>query len=409
VIGPSSPTIRSLRICMGVWGSLRHDARVARSAGSLARAGVSVTVVAASWRDEELGRRRHPLGFEAVTVRRRPPRGLEAGAAGAGPIRLAGWLVQSVPAYWRFMRELWRTSADVYHAHDLQALPWVWLVARLRRRPVVYDAHEISADRSGFRRIGRIVAAVEGALARRSAAMITTTDMRADYFARAYGVPRPIVLQNRPHYAEPPRTRRLHDALGLPADAVVVLYQGGLQPHRGLFTLLDVVPDVPSAHFVFLGDGPLRSKLEARVRQRGLLTRVHFLPAVPWHELAVWTAAADVGVQLIENTSLNHFTTDSNKLFEYVMAGLPVVASNFPEIRRIVTAYRLGELVDPADRSSIAAALRRLTTGEHLREQYRQNALAARRDLSWETQESELLALYERIAPKRTTSSVGAP
>ena len=104
---------------MGVWGSLRHDARVARSAGSLARAGVSVTVVAASWRDEELGRRRHPLGFEAVTVRRRPPRGLEAGAAGAGPIRLAGWLVQSVPAYWRFMRELWRTSADVYHAHDL--------------------------------------------------------------------------------------------------------------------------------------------------------------------------------------------------------------------------------------------------------------------------------------------------
>jgi glycosyltransferase involved in cell wall biosynthesis len=379
---------------MGVWSSLRHGARVARSAGTLAAAGAAVTVVAATWNRDEQGTTRHPLGFDAVTVKRPAPRALAAGSRGMGPAGLLAWLVRSFPAQWRFVYALWHTDADVYHAHDLQALPWVWLAARLRRRPVIYDAHEISVDRTGTRRLARLITHVEGFLARRSEAMITTTDMRADFFEQAYGVPRPVVLQNRPHHVEVVRTDHLRARLAIPHNLPIVLYQGGLQPNRGLPRLVEAAAAVDGAHFVLLGDGVMRSQLENMVAERALQARVHFLPAVPWQELAEWTASADVGVQLLENTGLNHYTTDSNKIFEYAMAGLPVIASDFPEIRRVVAGHDIGVLVDPADTGAVIAAMRRLTMDAELRIHYARNALRARRELSWETQEPKLLSLY---------------
>lgn len=311
-----------------------------------------------------------------------------------GIFGLVGWLCRTLPSQWRFTRTLWRAKADLYHAHDLQALPWVWIAAKVRRRPVVYDAHEISVDRTGARRLAGVIAFVEGFLARRCEAMITTTDMRADYFVEAYGVDRPVVLQNRPHYAEVARTDRLREHLGIPADRPIVLYQGGLQPDRGLHRLIETASAVPDAHFVLLGDGVLRAQLESLTASGALQDRVHFLPAVPWQELAEWTASADIGVQLIENTGLNHYSTDSNKIFEYAMAGLPIVASDFPEIRRVVAQHELGELVDPADSRAIAEAVGRLAGDADLRIHYARNALRARRELSWETQEPKLLSLY---------------
>lgn len=385
------------RICMGVWNSMRHDARVARSAGTLVSTEAGVTVVAASWDAAEAGRAVHDPGFHVITVSRPPPSALAAGSRG---VSLGGalWrLVRAVPSQWRFMSALWQSRADIYHAHDLQALPWVWLVAKLRRRPVIYDAHEISTDRTALQRIGNTIARIEGFLARRCEAMIATTDLRADHFVRQYGVRRPVVLQNRPHFVDVRRTNRLREALGIPGTAPIVLYQGGMQRGRGLPALVDQIPHLPGAHFVFLGDGMLKHELETRVRDHGVTDRAHFLPAVPWQELAEWTASADIGVQLIENTGLNHYTTDSNKLFEYAMAGLAVVASDFPEIRRIVVAHEFGELVDPARNEEVHAALRRLIDDDALRARYAGNAWNARRELAWETQAPALIGLYRRL------------
>src|SRR5690606_40482492 len=91
---------------------------------------------------------------------------------------------------------------------------------------------------------------------------------------------------------------------------------------------------------------------------------VRFIPTVALPELPSYTASADIGVQPIENTCLNHYTTDSNKLFEYVQAGLPVVASDLPEIRRVVREHDLGVLVPEGNSVALAAALRDLVGDE---------------------------------------------
>jgi len=149
---------------------------------------------------------------------------------------------------------------------------------------------------------------------------------------------------------------------------------------------------VPDVALVFVGDGRQRQSLEAAASD--IRERVHFVGQVPLVELPAWTASADVGVQTLRNTCLNHYSTDSNKLFEYVMGGLPVIASDFPEIRAIVTGFELGVLVDPDSVQEISQAIAGLVEYPARLEQLRANALKARGSLDWRSQVPAFLAVY---------------
>jgi glycosyltransferase involved in cell wall biosynthesis len=122
-------------------------------------------------------------------------------------------------------------------------------------------------------------------------------------------------------------------------------------------------------------------------------------------ELPSYTASADIGVQPIENTCLNHFTTDSNKLFEYLIAGLPVIASDLPEIRRIVRQNGIGELVRPGDDQQLIDALNRLVADAPLRHRLRENSLRTARELNWEEQEAALVSLYDSVLGARPAAA----
>jgi len=233
---------------------------------------------------------------------------------------------------------------------------------------------------------------------------ITTTEARAKYFARAYGVARPVVLQNRPREQQAMRSDRIRTELELDQPWPIVLYQGGVQQGRGLERLARVAGDVPNAYFVFIGGGRLDGSLRRIVEELQLERRVRFIPTVALAELPSYTASADIGVQPIENTCLNHYTTDSNKLFEYVQAGLPVAASDLPEIRRVVREHDLGVLVPEGDSVALAAALRELVGDEGKRRYYAAQSRKAASVLNWESQERELLALYERVLSNRAST-----
>ncbi len=120
-------------------------------------------------------------------------------------------------------------------------------------------------------------------------------------------------------------------------------------------------PGLESAHLVLLGYGELRDTfIQASVdpRWRG---RVHVLDPVSTTDLLMWVASADIGVMPIQPTTLNHRLSTPNKLFECLMAGIPVVASDFPDIRRTVVedpAGSLGIVCDPEDVTAIATSIR---------------------------------------------------
>ncbi|WP_081621792.1 glycosyltransferase family 4 protein [Thioalkalivibrio sp. ALE11] len=406
---------------MVVWNTFENDARVLKEAQTLSAQGYSVTVHALhvagyTERQETLEPAlqvvRVPTGFGRR--KRKAPRGADtqergafevtpSGAAAAapaqrvGPLRGAGLVAGRLGAHVRLLLAMVRMRPDVVHAHDVNTLPTAWLAARLSRARLVYDAHEISTSREGYQSFRRLVASVERFVMPRADGTITTTDRRAAFFARAYGVPRPLVLQNRPRKQTVTGGTRIRDELGLDQPRPVVLYQGGLQPGRGLDRIVDAAARVPEAWFVFIGGGRMAPQLEEQVRTLGLQDRVRFIPTVSLEDMPSYTASADIGVQAIENTCLNHSTTDSNKLFEYVAAGLPVVASNFPEIRKIVREHDIGLLVPSDDTDALADAIGRLAGDAALRARYADNAGRAAAVLTWEEQEAWLVSLYQTV------------
>ncbi|UYG06024.1 glycosyltransferase family 4 protein [Halomonas sp. M4R1S46] len=388
---------------MLVWNTFLNDARVRNEAETLVRAGYQVVVHALAL--PGVTRSSEIVGSGIEVRRYGSKQGKQQANHGSQPTasrsHLAALLLGAsrlttlIAMAWAVLR----SRPHVIHAHDVNMLPTAWLASVLARVPLVYDAHEISTDREGYKAFRGLVGRIEKTLMPGAAGTITTTDARAKFFARAYGIPRPLVLQNRPRLVTASGSNRIREELGLTQPWPIVLYQGGLQPGRGLPRLVEAAASVPNAYFVFIGGGRQERELHELTERLGLAERVRFIATVALSELPSYTASADIGVQPIENTCLNHFTTDSNKLFEYVIAGLPVVASQLPEISRVVRQHDLGLLVPPGDTAALAEAIHCLVGDPERRAHYRDQASTAAQSLNWEAQEQRLIDLYARVLP----------
>tara|TARA_R110002126_G_scaffold201487_1_gene349135 strand:+ start:58689 stop:59888 length:1200 start_codon:yes stop_codon:yes gene_type:complete len=396
------------RISMIVWNDVRNDARVLKEAATLQSAGHKVTIFAILTPGKTPRQETLHSGVRVVRVARGfgwnigklRHAGNKSGRRDKGSLRKLVQIVYMTPrifAHASLFVKMVVSRPDVVHGHDVNTLPTAWLVSKFANVPLVYDAHEISTDREGYSSFRSAVAWVEKRLMPRAAAAITTTEARAKFFARAYGVPRPLVLQNRPRYSPVERTDRIRRELALNEPWPIVLYQGNLQSGRGLTRLVDAASDLTKVYVVFIGDGKMKDELEAMAQSKGLTERVHFVPAVPLDELPSYTESAEIGVQPIENTCLNHYTTDSNKLFEYVIGGLAIVASSLPEIRKIVDTHDLGITVAPDDTKALAEGIKKLVDNEELRRLHAEKAKTAALHLNWEDQEHRLVKLYETL------------
>lgn len=414
----TEPEPRRPRVTMLLRASARNDPRVGKQAGTLTAVGYRVMVVSVKLPGETRAVER--LGRDTVIVRtatgllRRwreltgrpsPVVVRQRQAQGAGIVRLsrrylAMMFISRLMLAGKLAALTLRTRPDVVHAHDFSTLPAAWLASVLCRVPLVYDAHEVNVGREGYyRQLVRIIGIVEGCLIRRCDRVLTTTSIRARHFRRVYRLDRtPAVLQNRPPAAERPAPMDLRTCLGIPADALLCLYQGGLQEGRGLHNLLRAVAAVDAVHLVLVGGGHQETSLRRQAEASGGAARIHFYGQVPLAEVPAITAAADVGMQVLRNTCFNHWSTDSNKLFEYAQAGIAVVASDFPEIRRIVRAHDFGVLVDPHSVESIASALIGLREDAYRLTTLKCNARRAAPHLTWDTEAPALLEVYRQLA-----------
>jgi glycosyltransferase involved in cell wall biosynthesis len=431
-----------LRVAMLAANDLRFDSRVRREAASLAAAGHRVTVYAVL-SEATVGRANEVT--EGFTIKRLPmlsrPVGMSASGS-SGPARqrrrmslmsvvvrlhgatrpLLGGLVHFL-MNWQFRWHRWgrrvvavAAPADVWHAHDLNALPAALACARHHGGRVVYDSHEIFSEAgaaAGLPAVARrILRHNERRWAQRCDAVITINRSLATYLETALDVPRVEVLHNCAEPLERQPDQRLRQATGVPRDAQLVLYHGSLVAHRGLPVLLRAMgdPRLAGAHLVYMGFGPLRPQLEAQAADAEWRDRVHFLAPVPPGVLTAWVVGADVAAMPIEHSTLNHYLSSPNKLFEAMAAGVPVVGPDYPEFRRLVrdhAAGPLGRLCDPSEPSDVAAAIAlilRASPVERARLR-RRCRLAAVELWNWQREADLLLGLYASlaVAPKGRT------
>lgn len=374
---------------MAVISDMTHDARVYREARALVEAGWEVTVLstAKSERAEYV-----QDGIRIVAL----------------PLDVAGR--RGLGGFYReLLRELLARPADVYHAHNVHTLPVCWWAARRRRARLVYDSHELFtalqlAEPTRRERLKQFIERTAERLWVRAAdAVVTVSNAYADILARIYRIERPVALQNvSPLQPLQRQTGKIRERLGLSADQVVVLYQGGYYlVTRALDKLILAAHHLPERYvLVYIGFAVRGEEqfLQELAQREGLSQRVRFLPPVPHQELMDYTMDADVGViPFIDNCDAMHWCTP-NKIYEYLMAGLATVCTDLPELRRIVEGYQVGALMNPLDPQSVAAAIRRVADDPAALVAMQQRArAAAEAEYNWGLERGKLVALYGRL------------
>ena len=149
--------------------------------------------------------------------------------------------------------------------------------------------------------------------------------------------------------------------------------------------------------FVLLGDGPCEAALRQQAEDLGLAARVRFIPRVPFDQLHAYTCSADVGLCLIKGTGRSFYHSLPNKLFEYMMAGLPVVASDFPEMQRVVAETGCGITVPPTDKGAVQQAIAGLLGDADRLARCRRASLTAAERYNWEAEAPRLLEAYQTL------------
>jgi glycosyltransferase involved in cell wall biosynthesis len=301
-------------------------------------------------------------------------------------------MLAAVRFYGAALRVVARHRPSLLHCNDHNTM-WVGVAARtLWGIPTVYDAHELWPDRNGRWEVRPWLLASEWLVVRRADATVTASPGYADVMARRYRAPRPAVIRNVP----PARAARSPAARSGP---FTLAYAGGLLTGRGLEEAIAALVALPGARLVLLGPGTAatRGRLRALAEGHGVADRLEIRPAVPPEKVVDALADSDVGLALIQPLALSYELTLPNKLFEYLAAGLPVIATDLPVLGRLVAELGVGETVPPNDPAAIAAAGHRLAS-RTAREQLAPHVEAARRRFTWENERPALVGLYRGLA-----------
>jgi glycosyltransferase involved in cell wall biosynthesis len=287
---------------------------------------------------------------------------------------------------------------DVIQCNDLETLPVGLLLKRIRKVSLVYVSEELNTEIVGLNPISKgIWKAVEAFCIRAADAVFTINESISLWLSEKYRIPRPEILHNVPYRHKVPERKNLRKMFGIPPDTKLLLYQGSMHPSRGVLTILRILPRIQNAALIIIGDEYQYRELLSRHRTT-VPENVHVIPFVPYQELPAYTAGADLGLYLLENSCLNYYYSLPNKLFEYLSAGLPVVASDFPEHRRLVAGYHCGVLVDEKSDEDVIGKINRLIQdGRAYREMSRNARRITQEIFNWEEEEKKLIAVYRRL------------
>ena len=418
-LGTSKRAQTNAHAVMFLYASGNFDPRVNRSAASLASAGYHVTLIGLRWPDqpnEEVTSWGRIIRVGDANTRRsvNELNPVRRGGERLFRLRQALWLAHYA---WRYRS--WRDKAVaaavaatedvshvVWHGHDLTGLVPAAAARARSGGSLVYDSHELYIESGSLARLPRLARrllfAYERRLVRRADAVITVNESIASELSARYGVPAPAVVMNCPPLALARTSREASPLRSLPSlgGARVLVIHGSLTPGKGLLESAAAVERLPAdCKLVLLGFGSLRDRLLALSLTDPLRGRLLVQPPVPQSELLAWLSGADVAVIAFTPDSLNQLYATPNRLFESLAAGIPVVVSDFPEMRRVVEEHGVGAVCDPTDPGSIAAAVGALLDeSASARAERRARCRQAVEDtFNWERQVQNLLVIYRRL------------
>lgn len=306
---------------------------------------------------------------------------------------------------------------DVIHVHDLNAAFGIEKTAKSLGCAYVYDSHELWLHRNlgpygpYLGPIKLLESRIESRVMKNAYDSITVCQSIAEHLSDYHGVGAPKVIRNVPlRKNDISRGKAFRqETLGLDNDKVLLSYSGKATYNRGLEEVVAALAILPEKfHLLLLGGFAPEFKvfLDKEIQRLGLADRVHKHGPVASDDVSVHLSGADIGlVPIIGDGCLSYHYCLPNKLFEAIQAGLPVLGSDLPEIKRTIENYQCGEVVQSMDAQKLAAQIEKLAGNASLLENYRAGSARAAKELVWEEEADNLLSIYDRLegsAPSET-------
>lgn len=289
----------------------------------------------------------------------------------------------------RFIKEY---KPEVIHANDFDVLFIVFL-SRYKNAKIVYDAHEIyskNAFINKFKILSAIVQIIEKRIIKNIDTFITVSHAARDYYRNSNYPKEAIVVTNAPIKYKIDKKEKLAK------DIFEVVYQGQIVSNRGYEEFLEsgsLITD-DSIQLVIRGFGE-REKSLREFKEAKNIKNVKFDPPVEIDNLVFKLSYSDVGVILTKGTSINFEYTVSNKIFECIHAGLPVILSPVKEHIFLNDKYNLGIVLDEVEPEKISKAIIELKNNKELYKELKQNAIKASETLTWQNEEKKLIKAYK--------------
>lgn len=292
--------------------------------------------------------------------------------------------------WWNFHNNVFKQKkwlkARFWWALDIYVLPISFLITKWKGGKILYDSREIYSDLGENAKHplkSLFLKWIETVFSREVDKVYTSGKMDSEYIRDLYKITEPDVILNVPEFVEIEPNQKLRKTFSIPESSKIVLYQGLVGPGRGLKQSIEAIKLVPEVHLVIMGNGIWLDELKNYAKSLNVESRVHFTGWVSYTTLLDWTVSADIGLVVIESYTKSLEFAFPNKLFEYAMAKLPVIASDLPQVKIVVEMNKSGLLVSSKVNSKeIAVQIQKMLVPENY-EKFKKGAENVRLQFNW--------------------------
>lgn len=355
-------------IAISVINDLSTDQRVARTCSTL-----------------------HELRFNVVLIGRKLPNSLQI----SRPYRIKRFIffINKGPLFYflfnlRLFFYLLFKKIDVLYANDLDTLLANTLISILKRKPLIYDSHEyfLGVPEIQNRKIvKRIWSIIENFCFKHVDNFITVNNSIAEIYSKSFNH-KIEVIRNVPIQIEIDDNITRSD-LNIPESDFIMIMQGaGINIDRGYEEAVLSLQYLDNVLLLIIGSGDVIDKLKDIAKKQNLNKKIKFISKLPYSEMMKYTAVSDVGLTLDKDLNINYKYSLPNKLFDYIMAGIPVIASNLIEVKSIIETYQIGIVIDEITPQNIADSIKQLINNKEYTNQCKTNSKNASKKLNWENE-----------------------
>ncbi|NPA36117.1 MAG: glycosyltransferase family 4 protein [Chlorobi bacterium] len=293
----------------------------------------------------------------------------------------------------RLFLSLLMSPPDVVFSVDLDTLPATRFFRLFFKRPLIFDSHEYFPEVPELQHrpfVKGIWQKLEKLCVPGIDYGITVCQPIADIYKGKYGKSFSIV-RNLPMKAERTVEPRQH------SDEFTLIYQGAVNIGRGLKESVECLTLINDVRLIIVGDGDIFQDIKVLVEELNLTDRVTMTGRIPFHEIKKYTRQADLGLCVMENIGLNYYYSLPNRIFDYMQCSVPVLAVDFPEIKKVVEGYDIGYCVSEMEPEYLAKVIGEIRNDKKRLEKWRINSDKAAKELVWENEKHALFSILDDI------------